>query len=115
MIGKSSQIELLSGLLKQAEMQHRVTSSNIANINTPNYETIEVSFSETLEQLERHGASAVSGDIIKTSDLTSRADGNNVDLDREMGNLTKNTLQFETYSQLLISKLGMMRAAITGR
>ena len=115
MIGKSSQIELLSGLMRQAERQHQVTSQNIANINTPGYHTMGITFSETLQELEQHGASAVQGHMAEVEGLKVRQDDNNVDLDRELGKLKKNAIRYETVSQLLISKLGMMRSAITGQ
>ena len=44
-----------------------------------------------------------------------RADGNNVDIDREMGALNRNALIYQTYAQVLASRLATMRSAITGR
>ena len=39
----------------------------------------------------------------------------NVDIDREMGALSKNTLMFQLYSQILSSKIRTMHAAIRGQ
>lgn len=114
-----SQFELLSQLMDASDLRHRIISQNVANVETPGYQRLEVTFEQQLlERLSR------SGDLAKESvapaieiDTRSpaRADGNNVNIDREMGKLNKNALLFQTYAQLLSSKLSMMRSAITGQ
>ncbi len=116
MIGKSFQVDLLSGLLRQAELRHQVVSQNIANVNTPGYQALDITFEQSLAQLaSRDSNTSVEGRIGEATGLKMRQDGNNVDIDRELGNLTKNALHFDTYTQLLATKMGMMRSAITGR
>jgi flagellar basal-body rod protein FlgB len=44
-----------------------------------------------------------------------RDDGNNVEIDAEMGRLNKNTLLFNVYAQVLTSRLNTLRSAISGR
>jgi flagellar basal body rod protein FlgB len=44
-----------------------------------------------------------------------RADGNNVDIDLEVGRLQKNSLYFRVYTQLLATQLAQFRSAIAGR
>jgi flagellar basal-body rod protein FlgB len=44
-----------------------------------------------------------------------RADGNTVDIDVEMGQLTKNALLYQAASTILASRLGTLRSAISGR
>ena len=43
-----------------------------------------------------------------------RADGNNVDVDAELGRLQKNALLYNAYSQILASRIASMRSAISG-
>jgi flagellar basal-body rod protein FlgB len=43
-----------------------------------------------------------------------RADGNTVDIDRAMGDLAANTLQYKTSAQLLASKLKSIKNVIQG-
>jgi len=107
---------MLSNLLSQAEVRHKVISQNIANVNTPGYRSLQISFEETLRKTtEGAGSDGAGGTISESEGLTIRQDGNNVDVDRELGHLTKNALHFETYSQLLASKMAMLRSAITGQ
>ena len=118
MTGNSSQIGILSALLRQAEIRHQVISNNIANVNTPGYQSLEVSFTDALREMIEEGTvnpETMEGTISQTPGLAIRQDGNNVDIDRELGHLTKNTMHYETYSQILASKMAMLRSAITGQ
>ena len=44
-----------------------------------------------------------------------RLDGNNVDIDAEMGRLSNNALLYNAYTQILASRIGSMRSAITSK
>jgi flagellar basal-body rod protein FlgB len=116
MAGLSSRNELLGTALRFAELEHGVISQNIANANTPNYRTRELSFDEFLDAA-RHANpdSQPDGDVEVrlTEGLATRADGNNVDLDREMGRLKQNAMLFKTLSQLLMSQMDVMRRAMS--
>lgn len=117
----NSQFDLLGRLIDATEVRHRAISNNIANVNTPNYRRIDVEFEQ---QLARELSSQSNSDstaittkpeIVQTSGLTARADGNNVDIDREIGQLNKNAMLQQTYVQLLSTYLDQMRLAITGQ
>ena len=79
----------------------------------------DVRFEDTLsEQLaSRPGMSvaAVRSEVVEDQTTPTRLDGNNVEIDMEMMRLNKNTLLGNTYLQLLTTKLGMMRRAVSGR
>ena len=118
MIGNSYQIDMLASLLRQAEVRHRVISQNIANVNTPGYRSMDISFEQQLsnaqlnvEKSDEQGQ----GKLYEVAGLSMRHDGNNVDVDRELGNLTKNSLRHEAFSHILAGKLAMLRSAITGQ
>jgi len=106
----AGQIDLMSRMMNAAETQHRVISHNIANVNTPGYRRLEVSFEDML----KHAKSGNSGQPIirEQMGLPERADGNNVDIDREVGALQKNAMAYQTYSQLMAAQLQLMRRAI---
>lgn len=114
-----SQFDLLHKLLDSAHLRNRVIGQNIANVNTPGYRAREVSFEQQIAAVLSNAEDADVSDIRpvvrETEGLRVRADGNNVNIDREMGQLSKNSLFYQTYSQLLASRLSMMRSAITGQ
>jgi flagellar basal-body rod protein FlgB len=116
---KPAQLDLLQQLLTLSEVRQRVISQNVANVNTPGYRRMDVSFEETLSQLlaeEGDGRKAEVEPVIREAGGAAvRADGNNVDIDREMGALNRNALVYQTYAQVLASRLATMRSAITGR
>lgn len=124
---------MLQKNLNVGSMRHKVLTSNIANIDTPNYKAFEV----VMEDAREHNAGAkrpielvrtqpqhLSGRYsssspikIKTVDSSGdnfRADGNTVDLDRTMGKLAENTLMYRTAAQIIKRKFQGLKNAIQG-
>jgi flagellar basal-body rod protein FlgB len=116
---KGSQMALLSKLLDAANFRHRVISQNLANVNTPGYHRLDVSFEEAfLKRLDKEGkldAGALEPRVLEATGGPERGDGNNVDMDTEIGRLNKNALMHNIYVQLLAGNIATMRSAITGR
>lgn len=118
----SSQIAVLSRLLDVASLRHSVIAQNVANVNTPAYRQRELSFEDDLlRALERADPAAVTSalrsqpQVIEGVGGADRTDGNNVDIDQEMAALTKNTLLYRVFGQVLASQLGQLRSAIVGQ
>ena len=114
-----SQLGLLSKLMDAAQLRQQVIAQNVANVNTPGYHRLDVAFEDILaERLEGQNPADL-GDLAPVvramEGLPERADGNNVDMDMEMGQLSKNALLYQTYAQILASQLATMRSAITGQ
>ena len=114
-----TQFGVIQKLMDAATFRHEVISQNIANVNTPGYQRQYVTFEgewDRAVQLGDQGSLAgLSLEVRKDSGGAQRADGNNVDIDTEMGDLNKNGLLYEALTQVLASKMANMRAAITGR
>jgi flagellar basal-body rod protein FlgB len=113
------QAELLTRLLDVASLRHQVISQNLANVNTPGYRKLEVSFEDAFTRaMGKQGemsALRVRPRVVEASANSQRQDGNTVDLDKEVGSLNKNSILFNTAVQMLVSRVNMMRSAITGR
>ncbi len=117
MTGLPSQYYLIGNALRNAEQTHRVVSQNIANVNTPGYQTRELSFDDYMKRVKSGDANQglLEDTPVKfVEGLDTRVDGNNVDIDHQVANLKKNALMFQTYSQLLAAKMATMRKAIQG-
>lgn len=109
-------IDLLGQVMDASSLRHRVISQNVANVNTPNYKRLEVAFEGELTKAL--GTPAGTGSVVPkvvVTDNPERVDGNTVDIDREMNDLTKNALLYQAVSQILASRLGSLRSAISGR
>ena len=113
-----SHIDLLCRLVNASEMRHEAISQNIANVNTAGYQRLEVEFENVLADELRQGDAArtrAEPELRKAVGFPMRADGSNVDLDREIGDLNKNALLQQTYLRLLAHNIQQMRTAIEGR
>lgn len=126
-------ITALQKSLNVGSLRHKVLTSNIANIDTPNYKAFEVVMEDALQKENRTAApielvrtrpehlagrhSAANPVKIKEADapkLNFRADGNTVDLDRTMGELAENTLLYRTAAQIIKMKFQGLKNAIQG-
>ena len=113
-----SQFDFLSRMLDVTSLRHKVLAQNVANVNTPGYHRLSVSFDETLAaKLDRQGddAKRLQPVIFEDSSTPERPDGNNVDIDSEMMRLSKNTLLNNTLLQIVSTKTAMMRRAVGGQ
>lgn len=113
------QVDMLAKLLDVADLRHRVLANNVANVNTPEYRQLDVSFEDAFAQALNRGsiqqATRLNPLLVEGLGGATRVDGNNVDIDMEMSRLTKNTLLYRTFAQLLATELSTMRTAISGR
>lgn len=87
--------------------RNEVISQNIANVDTPGYKRKTVSFEEELrEAVESKDFKKSDVDrieikvTVENRNLSMRLDGNNVDIDSEMAALAKNTIQYNTFTQM---------------
>lgn len=119
MIDSNSPISLLVRLLDVASLRNKVIAQNVANVNTPGHQRLEVHFEEALARSlnagDHHGATRLSAQVRPGAGGAERTDGNNVDIDQEMGRLQKNHILFQLYTQVLATQLAQYRSAIQGR
>ena len=88
--------------------RQKVVASNIANADTPGYQTKDIDFSNEL-QTQMSGSKP---NVIEVSGLRNKNDGNNVDMDREARLLAENALRFSVAENLAHSELSTIRTAI---
>jgi flagellar basal-body rod protein FlgB len=89
-------------------MRQKLVSSNIANADTPGYKTQDLDFQASFQSMLGGGGAqpaAVSG-------LSTKNDGNNVDLDREARLLAENSMRFNVASSLMKSSIQQVKEAI---
>jgi len=118
--------DLVSAALAKAldgtAARHCALANNIANVDTPGFRRSDVTFHEQLgAALRSAGKSEDPLTVLervrpeKSLDRTrsARADGNSVNIETEMAELAKNTLEYESDVQLLMAKLRMLQSAIS--
>lgn len=112
MIGKVQQFDTLSAAIQMTAESHRVTGQNLANVNTPGYKSLEVNFEQLLARMDGKQLESKHYSVSQTEGLPTRSDGNNVDMDRELAALKKNAMAYQTLTQLLGAKMGILKQAI---
>ena len=129
---------LLQKALSGLSLRQQVISNNLANLNTPGFKASEVVFESELrralaaQQAQReqpvtlrvtHPAHITDAPrppldvqpvIRERADLSNRADGNNVDLEREMMALAETAIRYQASVQLIARKLALLRTIIAG-
>ena len=123
-ISDSAIMAALGRQMTQAVAKQAVAAGNLANIDTPNYRTREVSFGDVLngevQKLEmtvtnpKHlqGVTADRPEALEVQGLESRRDGNNVQLDRELLTMNKAAADFSAAQAALSAKFRLIRFAI---
>jgi flagellar basal-body rod protein FlgB len=109
---------LLERVLDEATLRHRVIAHNMANVNTPGFHRREVHFADHLAAAVAAGdADAIRSaqlEVQQANDPPLRPDGNNVSLEREMGDMMKNSVVYNAVTQLISARIAGYRSAITG-
>ena len=109
------QLANLKELLQASAVQHQVISHNIANTNTPGYQRREVDFSAVVAHLDARESQASNSEpapVVVDPFAAARRDGNTVDPDRELAELSKNTMRYQTLLQLAAHQLEQLQIAI---
>lgn len=110
-------LALFQKVLDTASLRHKVIANNIANVNTPGFKRLDVAFEQLLVKNLQRGDSLVGvlPQIAEDTDAIERVDGNTVQIDLESNLLGQNGLVYSTMNQLLASRIGQIRSAISGR
>jgi flagellar basal-body rod protein FlgB len=100
----------LERFLDLAAERQTLIASNIANVDTPGYRTLDVDFQSELKRAEMGlGGEPTAREV---DGLVERPDGNNVSLDRETLALAETQLRFRTAVDLLRAEFRRLRTAI---
>ena len=108
-------------MLDVSTARHDALSANIANAETAGYRRVDVSktFLQELQQQFKSGkASGAIHQPVVEKDATARstrADGNNVELDTELLQMGSNEMQYEMLADFVSGSLARLKTAITGR
>jgi flagellar basal-body rod protein FlgB len=120
----SPSLQSLRLTMDEAALRQQAISSNIANINTPGYQRMDVSatfqaaYTDALKNLS-HGdpAEGMPDATIETAadQGPPRPDGNTVQLEQEMLGLAQNSARYEFAGQMLAQNFHGIKYAITGQ
>lgn len=112
--------------LDVSHLRNKVIAENLANSETPGFKAGKIDFQKAMSDAEIGADLAVSrtnskhlapsatkaGIRVEKSERQARADGNNVDQEIEIVNMSENTIIYNTATEILSRKLKMIDFAI---
>lgn len=106
-------IQQITDYLDVTGFREKLVVGNIANIDTPGYQTIDIHFQDALRRaVQSFGETPLPPRIYQVPGLIERPDDNNVSLDRESIILAAVQLQFRTAVALLHQEFQRIDMAI---
>jgi flagellar basal-body rod protein FlgB len=116
-----SDVDVFNALRRQmtiAAARQAAAAGNLANVDTPNYKAVDVSFSDTLDaQVATHArhlggskAPTIKNEVIQGA--AERRDGNTVVLDQELLKMGRAAGDFSAAQTALAAKFRLVRYAI---
>ena len=109
-------------MLDATTLRHEAIASNLANLETPHYQRVDVNpnFASELHQAMGAQDPARINNLqpslaVDASATANNRDGNTVELETELLNLNQNTIAHTLETQLVTGQLLRLRLAITGR
>jgi len=119
--------KLLEKVLDYTSLKNKVISKNIANANTLNYKRKDVEFNSVLDG-ERNAIKATNPKhigfsqnlesaemrIIEDENAENKSGVNNVDVDKEMAEMAKNSIMFKFASRKMNSYYKTLQSVIKG-
>ena len=112
--------EALQIALRGLSLRQRVIANNVANVDTPGFKASEVHFETQLrralasrQQSPAAALAEVSPTVEQLTGTTIRADGNNVDIERELLLLTETSLRYGAVARTLSGRLALLQTILT--
>ena len=109
-------VDLINAGIRAENLRQKAIARNFANFETPGYRRVDVTFKELLKACS---GSSDGGDINKAEPelyeprkTPLKANGNDLSLEVEVGNLIKNSLKHKAYVRLLNKKYAQIEMAI---
>jgi flagellar basal-body rod protein FlgB len=114
--------QLAGKMLDYTTLRQKALASNLANLNVPGYKRVDVSsdfqteLSKAVSSGNMQNLQALTPKLaIDPTASTTRSDGNNVEMDREMMEMNKTSTDYEYLVRYMNYNYQMTRSAITSQ
>ena len=119
---QSDNYQLARKLLDASVVRQEAIASNIANVDTPGYRRLDVApdFATQLRTRLEAGnfsetASLKPSIVEDTSARAVRADGNSVEMENELLQMNRNSVEYDYLAEIVSRNIKQMKIAISGR
>lgn len=104
-------VQMLEQLMTHARDRHGVLSSNVANVDTPNYRAKDLTPFDA--EMARSGSVPATSTARTADDQRPREDGNTVSLEKQMAKLEENRVRYGVASSVVSRRLALLRYVVT--
>lgn len=119
-------VSTLESALNRASLRAAMAASNLANVDTPGYRAMDVTFDEAMNEASLEMVRTVDSHMVDTamaegarvveSPVTRiRSDGNTVDVDQQMTLLSQMGSRYTAVTEMVKKRFAMMIYAVTSR
>jgi flagellar basal-body rod protein FlgB len=105
----------LEKAIEGAAARQQAIAQNLANVDTPGYQRVDVDFHQTLANAMASGPDGLKGATFspqRDASATVRADGSTVDPDVESANQARNGLEYEALVQISKARIDILQSAM---
>jgi len=118
-MSKTGIVELIEAGLKAEAMRQQAIANNVANLQTPGYRRLDVKFKQLLTKAIESGGDfdieELQPELYQPKNTAVKPDGNDVNLEAEVGELVKNSIRQKAFIRLLNKKYSQIDQAINIR
>jgi flagellar basal-body rod protein FlgB len=118
-MAKTGIVELLEAGLKAEALRQKTVANNVANLQTPGYRRLDVRFEQLLAKAIEAGDEIdfeeIEPEIYQPKNTTVNPNGNDVNLEAEVGEMVKNSLRQKAFIRLLGKKYNQIDLAVNNR
>ena len=109
-------LSLIEQGIRAESLRQKAIAGNVANVETPGYRRVDVQFSDLLAKAMESGEEIdldkINPELFQPENTPVKANGNDVSLEVEVGQMVKNTLRHQTYIRLLQKKYAQIDMAM---
>jgi flagellar basal-body rod protein FlgB len=120
-MSKTGIIDLLESGIKAETLRQKAISNNVANMQTPGYRRLGIKFEELLSKAidsgdaEKINLDEIKAELYQTKNTAVKPNGNDVNLEVEVGDMVKNSIRYKAFIKLLTKKYAQIDEAINIR
>ena len=109
---ENEHIKLLANAMDAYRLRQKMTASNVANLDTPGYKQVSVSFEQELQQAEK--SQLQGGDLSVVQPKIIQGDQKPI-LEHEMMEMADTQMRIQLVTRVLRENFEQIRAGITGQ
>jgi flagellar basal-body rod protein FlgB len=112
-------VSLLEAGIRAEGLRQNAIASNVANLETPGYRRLDVKFEDLLAKALASSGPVdlddIEPEVYEPGNTPVKANGNDVSIEAEVGEMVKNSLRQTAYVRLLRKKFSQIETAVNLR